>query len=115
MSGGVCASCVFPSRELVVCATHNVCVCLLRAVYVCLRAVYVCLCVHVCVCVYVCMCVCVCCSRVAPRFMLAAWVGFVAGGELSFVLLPGLENKLYNILKTKVKSTGSYWISKFCY
>ena len=44
-----------------------------------LHAVYVRMCVHVCVYVYV------CCSRAAPGFMLAAWVGLVAGGELSFV------------------------------
>ena len=65
-----------------------VCMCLCACVYVCV-CIYVCMCVCVCMCMCMCVCVCVCvsvcCSRAAPGFMLAAWVGLVAGGELSSV------------------------------
>ena len=59
------------------------CVCVLCTLYM---YVCMCVCVCVCVCVRVCVYVCVCCSRAAPGFLIAAWVGLVAGGELSFVL-----------------------------
>ena len=66
---------------------HCVCVC------VCFVKWFACLCyagcvwciLYMCVCVCACVCMCVCCSRAAPGFMVAAWVGLVAGGELSFV------------------------------
>jgi hypothetical protein len=49
--------------------------------HVCVR-MCVCVCVCVCVC-HVCVSVCVSSERAAPGFMLAAWVGLVAGCELS--------------------------------